>query len=863
MQRLLWRHFTLRHWGRSLRSTMMLVLLLALGVGVFLAVRLANRAAVAGFAMYTDTVMGTSDFVVQPKAGDLPEGVLPELRKALGPLPVGLFPVVQSYAIEVSESGQPERFTLLGVDVVAIQNAQYLLDDDALDRLDRSRRQSVERPAVNTDELSRPGRVIISQALATRRNLEVGDTIPVTIGDQFRTLTVALVAPDNELSASRPAELLVMDLPGLQRINSRTGRVDRVEVRVAAGQSLPEVQSLLQAAANGQSWSVETPDSQRATGETMTRAFRMNLTILSGLALLVGIYLIFQALEAAVVRRRPEIAVLRSLGVPAKTIQRSWLLESLTLGFVGSICGVMLGWLGAQLAVRAVALTVNMLYFQSTTSAASLHLGEVLFAVAFGLGASLLAGWIPARDAARTPPAQILQRGTWTEGMRSLSRPGWGLLLVLLGVGCCFLPGLPLRGGGQFPLAGYIGAILWVLGGSMLASQLFGPLGGLIKRLAPNSAVAAYAGSRLARPSGRHRMTVAGLLLAVGMAAGMGTLVHSFDITMRGWIGALLKADLYVSASGMQSVTTPSLISESAWRSLVDDVDIKQGEVGRMESIRLDGRPTYLNGVRLDGSESADNLLWIDKPDADVEFDTPGMALASECFCQRFDKRKGSTVRIPTPAGEREVTIAGVYADYGNEHGSLAVNGEHMAEWFSDQRVTSAALTVKDGVDVEAVARRFRAEYPGLGIRVTRSLRQEILQVFRQTFSITHALKGIGVVVAVLGLGLALFSLLVERRRELQTLKRLGLSRRRIALAAAIEGTGIAVVGTIAGLILSVALGALLVFVVNKQSFGWTLQFGVSAASMVMLAGLVLASSFLVSYAVGRWGATLPSDGEE
>lgn len=859
MLHLLWTRFTLRHWLRTPKTSVVLMLVLALGVGVFLSIRLANRAAVAGFSLFTESITGESDYTLLPPGGDLPTSILGELRQSLDTFPVGLFPVVETVAMD-----ETRPYTLLGLDLIGLQNAAYLeADDPPVPSADRSTR--VQQNLLGSSSL-----VVISSALADRDSLAAGDRFTVLIGEDEAELEVAFIAPDIDFAPPRPANLLVMDLPGLQRLTGREGRIDRVEVRLAEGsyaeQSRPQVEAQL-AALSQSRWRVETPASQRATGDTMTRAFRFNLTILSGLALLVGVYLILQALEAAVVRRRSEIAILRSLGVPPSAIHWSWLIESLSLGVVGTVLGIGLGWLGAQVAVRAVSQTVNALYYANTATAAGLVWSEVALATVLGIGASLLAGWLPARDAARTPPAQMLRRGVRDEGLSWLRKPWLGLVLVLVGLACYYAPPLRLPGGIRLPVAGYACALCWVIGAGILCGPLFGLLPLCSERLARRFPGMRYAMSHFRRPSGRHRLTVAGLLVAVGMAAGMSILIFSFEVTMKSWINQMLKADLYAAPRGMQTLTSPASLRADTWRALQADPDVLSADVGRRFQVEIEGLPTILGGARISDESRDSGLIWVQAPkDEETLTPTAGQpapALASESFSARFGCRRGDILRLPTPGQERDVQLIGIFADYGNEQGSILLDGETVANWYDDDRATSIAAWVKPGADAEAVARRWVSAYPGLEVRTTAELRAEVLRIFHQTFSITYALKGLGVAVAVIGLALALISLLIERKRELTTLKELGMSRRGIARAACFEGVGIAGIGLSTGLVLSVALGALLIYVINKQSFGWTLAFRVPIGQLAFLAGMVLLTSAFVSYSVGYWGAGLPSDQEE
>lgn len=859
---LLLRLFTWRHWRRRLGSTLLLVGILALGVGVFLSIRLASRAAVAGFSLFTESLTGESDFLIRPASGEtLPEGVAADLRRRLGALPVLILPVVESSAVEPAGPGNraPRPVRLLGVDLVALGNAA-----------------GKTAPEISGDlALGRADQAFVSPDFAARRGLAPGDRFDLAIDERRATLTVAGVLKNDPLKPAVPPHLLVMDLPGLQRLAGRTGRISRVEIRVAGGIDAPhwreEARRLL-ASAPAEPWLVDRPEDRREAVAKMSRAFRMNLTMLSTLALLVGIYLILQALEAAVVRRRSEMAVLRSLGVGSGTLRRLWLAESALLGLLGGGLGVWLGWGAAQLTVRGVARTVNSLYHDTATRSAALHPAEAWCGLAFGVVASLAAGWLPARDAAETPPAQLLRPGARAVGPGWLSRPGWGAAVALAAFLGSWLPAWRTLSGDRLPVGGYAAALGWLVALSMLAGLMFPPVSRWLVRWGDRYPAVAVAGSQLRRPTGRHRFAVAGLIAAVGMAAGMGVLVHSFQGTLTGWIGQMLRADLYVSPATADQAGGGGRLSGPVWRALAGDPEVAGVDVIRRLPVDYGGRT-----IRLAGSEYHREagrgmaMRWIQAPGEGLSpqaFDgsLPGggvPAWINEAMSRRFGLDRGDAVEVPTPGGKRVLTVLGVYADYSDEGGTVLTKRRYLVEWFGDDAVSSLAAYLKPGADLEAVRARWQAAMPAASVRDNARLRSDALRVFHETFAVTHSLEAIGVAVAVIGLGMALASLLVERRDELAALKRVGFTRPQVAAAAAVEGAALAAMGLVAGLALSLILGDLLIRVINRQSFGWTLDFRVPGGLFLGLGLLTLASSAGVSAWVGLRSARLPGERRE
>ena len=872
---LLWRRFTLRHWRMAPRQTALQVLILALGIAVFFSIRLANRAAVSSFQNFTGLISQQSDWQISAPAGSLPQSVPAELRAAFGDLPVDIIPVMETTAARPhtqshEEIGTRETFQLVGLDLVSVQNLASASDADRgwFDQAKDKDQDANRHPY--WDLLGQTNAVFISSAIAEKSRLQIGDLLPLVINENVVSLTIAGIIPQSPGRPAAPENLLIMDLPAVQRLCDREGRFDRIEFIVPEGPGAESERQQIheKLIALGQDrWQVLSPADRRASAATMTRAFRMNLTILSLIGLVVGLYLIFQSLDGAVVRRRQEIGVLRSLGITEKIIQSAWLLEALGLGLAGGVVGILLGWGGAQFAVRLVGRTVNALYYATTVNSAQLDPREFIIAILLAIGTSLLAGWWPARQAARTPPAQILSLHVGDREITSRwQSTGLAVMILLVSAALASLPPLRFSGALRFPLGGYTAGLGLIVGGGMLCSQLLRRLARGLRFTGQWSLSAKIATSHLSQSSSRHRLAAAGLLCAVTMAAGMIILVASFDTTMRGWINTTFQADLYVSSDGAQSASTENRISPATWHTIAANPAIAEINVMQAARINLNGVTTMLVGVDLAFSERHQNLSWRQPPLNDAVFDpqkNDHQAIASESFCERFRVHRGDTVVVPTPSGKQTITIAGVFSDYGNERGSLVVDRHEFAQWFDDELATSLIILLKPGIPPENIQGELEQQYPGLSILTNRYLRGEILRIFRQTFSVTYALEIIGILVAVIGLGMTLSSILLDRRTELTTLRALGWSRRQMALATAVEGALLSVCGVAAGIVVSLGLGWILIYVINKQSFGWTLQFSIPWLSLAALGLTVIGTGTIVSYFVGRWGSGLPADHEE
>lgn len=840
------RDCALRHWRLAWRQQLMLLIILALGTAVHVAMRLANRSALAGFAKFSDGITRDSDWTLRAAAGPLKMQWLREMRDALGPRPVTLLPIIEATVVPhvqdaAASIGSRPTWRLVGMDLIALQN---LARD--------STQQKATRVGGND--------VFVGEAMAKRQGWSVGTEIRLVVNDAIVPFKLAGIMPVLPDAPAPPEHLLLMDLPQAQQVLNRPDECDRVEVLLPSADAFPklrdETQSVLSGIAHDR-WQVLDHEDRRALAGSMTAAFRLNLTILSLLALLVGGYLTFQALDGVVIRRREEIAILRALGITERSVRRAFLIEAGLLGLVAGVLGVLLGWLGAQGAVLGVAKTMTALYGASTATFATLHVDEVIIGIALCVGTSLAAAWWPARMAASTMPAAVLSRhaAPWQGGR--LWRAEWiGALLCVIAIILAQQAPITLNGA-RTPVAAYAAALCWLLGAALAA--------GVLLRVFRSSggAITSVAFSHLRLPSVRHRFAMAALVSAVAMTSGMAVMISSFDHTMRGWIVRSMKADIYASSAGAQSASATNVITAATVESMQNLPEISELAVLHHTTVTLNDGPVHVLGVDAAFAQKHDLYAWVQQPPRDwwLTGDTP--VLINESLGTRLGVSAGDELSAPTTKGPRTVRIVGMYADYGNERGSIMMPQAMFRDSFGNDYAWRVAMMLKPGADAETVRASLQQAHPGLSIFTQAHLRSEALRIFQQTFAVTYALEAVGVIVAVAGLGLALASLMLDRRSDLTTLRAIGFTNRDVATACAWEGAGIALAGVVAGISSGLWLGWLLIARVNKQAFGWTLSFSLPVWQLIALGVAVLAVGAVVSAMVGRWAAKLRSEQEE
>jgi putative ABC transport system permease protein len=747
--------------------------------------------------------------------------------------------VIEGSVTALNKQGEvDQQLRLMGLDLLALANLPNLIEN----HIEFGDDESEWYDWLGSDDL-----VWIGQSLAVKLGVREGDIVSIIASGRMQKMRIQKVLEGE--GANFLDDLVLADIPTVQNLLSRPNELNRIEIVLARTDLredidyLNEVESRL--SENFPKNLILSPTQNRAADRAaMTSAFRLNLTILSLIAILVGAYLILQALDAAVVRRRAEIATLLSLGVGRRMLFLTYILETLLIGLLGSIGGIGVGYLLALGSVEMLADTVNALYFATSIEALSLTWEDSAIGLGLGLFFSLLAGWLPARDATQTPPAQMLSKGDWSPGFSWLRNPKIGLSLLILGALALLFPPYELEGGSKLPAGGFLAAGAWVLGSALLSGQALIWIARWFRPLCTGP-ISRVACSRLRDGSSRHRLAVAGLVVAVGMVTGMFQMVDSFRYTIEEWFDVRFQAELYVSERGVTGAGTINGIDPLVMDQLVLDESITYADVVYISYAKPKKGITILSGVDMEAWTNRIRQIWLKPPGSLEVMDGAEPALISETFARRFDLLEGGSIEIQTATGPQKLSPIGIFTDYGNEFGTAAVDIKTWKIWSGSSRPINVSLYLKEGSDLIEVRDRLRLAYPALDIRNGKELRDVALGIFDQTFKATTALNGIGLAVAFIGLLLGLLSIFDESTQTWATLRRLGFSTRQFILSAGIEGAGIGLAACLSGTITGLAMGWLLIHVINVQSFGWTLLWHIPILPFLQFGALLVLVGFL------------------
>jgi len=787
----------------------LIVLAVALGVAVVLAIDLAGDAATGSFRSSMETLAGDSDLEIIASGG-VPEDVVATLASL--PYPIRISPRLEDFAVIADTK---KSLPLIGLDLVA-EAVAFEENSTAGANLSRPPRTSPE----TFEHLGDSDAIWVGASLGRKP----GDRLQLLLNDRVREYTVRGVYADSNGNESA----IVMDLAAAQHALARYGRVDRILLKVPKTPSLEDWQQRLRTVLPA---GVEVRPQGTGTNENrrMLAAFRWNLRLLSYISLVVGAFLIYNAISVSVVRRRPDIGIVRALGAGRATILAAFVGEAACFGLAGALIGLPLGSFMATGAVRLMSTTVESLYVSSRPGPIELNAASLLLALAIGVGVAVLSAYSPAREASLVSPVEAMARGRREYDARvHKTRDLWlALALGLLATTAARAPAVAGK-----PLFGYLAAILLVAASALaipafaaaltsLFSRFIGKLLGIEGMLASRS---------LAASLRRTSVLVGALSTAIAMMTSVGIMVGSFRETVMLWMNDRLPADLYLRPAGSPAADRHPTISLDLAQKIEALPGVEAVARLRAYEISYDGMPVTLASIdpqALRKSRRSDFFSGRPIEQVFAELRDSNAVIISEPFTYKHHVRAGDSITLSLGAAQATFRIADIYYDYSSERGNIVMSRSTMLRYLPDPTPSNLAVYVAPGTQVETV--RVEIEKAAAGHRVlmfsNRDLRAEAIRIFDRTFAITYALEAVAVIVAVMGIAGALLALVIDRRRELGLLRFLGAATGQVRKLILVEAGLLGLLANLAGLALGFALSLILIYVINKQSFGWTIRF--------------------------------------
>jgi putative ABC transport system permease protein len=782
------------------------VLAVALGVALAWSVHLINQSALAEFAGAVRAIQGEPDasLACVDRAG-CDDALIDRL--VARPEVVTALPVVEVDSYALTADGKRLALRLVGTDALQVGTLAPSL-------LPRSAARETRTALLDPDAL------FLNASAFERLAVAEGQMLRVQHGSGTLALRVA-----GRVAAAGPP-LAVIDIAGAQHHFGFAGRLSRIDLRLASGADPAAI-----AAPPG--WRLARADDAAQRVSNVSRAYRVNLTVLALVALFVGGFLVFAVLALSVAQRVPSLALLGVLGLSAAERGALVRAECLLLGVLGSVLGIGAGTLLAQAALAWLAGDLGGGYFPGVAPALRFDAAEALLFALLGVAAALVGGWLPARQAAALVPAQALKGlgGAITRRQAAWHAP------LLLGAGALLAFAPPVAG---LPLAAYASVALLLVGGIAGVPWL---IDRLLSRLHVSDAPLPLLALRRAHHEREAAsVAVAGVVASLALAVALTVMVASFRDGVARWLDQVLPADLYLRSAthsgAADQAFLPSGLAEAAARL----PGVQRVEAARVRALTLaPERPSVTLFVR-DIGDPARTLPLLDAalpPDPVL----PGVYV-SEAMQSLYGAAPGRTLRLPLGDAGLEVRVRGVWRDYARQFGSIAIDTADYRRATGDARLNDLALWLAPGASVDAVQRALR-EHLGdeaalFDIASATQLRSLSLAIFDRSFAVTRYLQAVAIAIGLAGIAASFSAQVWARRREFGLLAHLGFTRAQVIGLVAGEGAAWTAAGALVGLARGLAVAGVLVHVVNPQSFHWTMELLLPWGRLAALSAAVL-----------------------
>lgn len=803
------------------------VLAVTLGVALAFSVHLINASALDEFASAARSAGGQPDFELRATQGAMDERLY--ARIATDPQVTAASPVVELQTAAIAREGSRITVRVLGIDALV---AGIVAPELVPTTSDGAGRLAVLAP--DTLFLNAAAQAALP-----------ADRVRLQAGLQLRELRVA------GTTRAGGGPLVIMDIAAAQDLFERGGQLSRIDVKLRPGvqrdawlRSL-DLPATVQAADPGDA-------GQRIS--QLSRAYRVNLTVLALVALFTGAFLVFSVLALSVARRGQQLALLGVLGLTASQRLRLVLAESAVLGAIGSGVGIALGTALAAAALSLLGGDLGGGYFPGVQPRLQWSAPAALGYGALGVLAAMAGGWLPARHAARLPLAQTL-KGLGTalpRGRRHVA--GW----IALGaaVALALLP--PIAG---IPLAAYASVGLLLVGG---ISVLPGAVGALYDRLAPlvaDQVLPLLAVERARRVRESAAVAVSGVVAALSLAVALTVMVASFRQSVSDWLDVLLPADLYLRTGNSTSAGDTAFLTPALVQGLAQVPGIARVATQRVRNLQLDpARPAVALLARAI-EDPRRSLPLVGEPVAVPAGATP--VYVSEAMVDLYGARRGERLRLLEPAlGGGTLVVAGVWRDYVRQSGAIVLDQRDYLRLSGDTRINDAQIWLAPGASADDVQARVRAlvaresGHPELVDFASASqVRTASLRIFDRSFAVTYWLQAVAIGIGLFGVAASFSAQVLARRKEFGLLAHLGLTRRQILAVVAGEGAAWTFIGALAGLALGLAVAVVLVHVVNPQSFHWTMDLLLPWARLLALCAAVVVAGTVTAWLAGRAAA--------
>ncbi len=818
--------YLLRHPWQSLLT----ILGIVIGVAVIVAIDIANFSSMKAFRLSMDNVTGKTTHTIRSSGGSIPDTLYFGLRQRLPGIKTA--PVIEkNIALKTEEK---VKALFLGLDPFSESPFRNLFDVSG---------------ALNGNEITRlledKHSVIISSTIASELALSEGDSLRFTAEGKFRSVLIAgILTTENERKGDIKEYLVVTDIANAQIILEMTGKITGIDLITDEKSpsfadiqsSLPEGTELVKSGLKG--------DATRS----MTEAFELNLTAMSLLALIVGIFLIFNTISFSVIRRRKNYGLARVIGVTGKQLYGTIIFESLFLAFAGSAAGIAVGIAAGREVVNLVTVTLSDLYFANSVKAVSVSSLTILKGFAAGIFSALIAAAVPAYGVYKDTPSASLRRSFAESSVRNRLK-SFALISLLFAAAGTLILLLPEAG----IYLSYTGILFIIISFAFTTPFVLKLLVRIVVSLIPDGKyfVIKSAVKSVSANMSRTVFAVAALAVAVSATIGVYTMISSFRGTVIQWLEQTLQADIFVSSPSLVARKNDPVMPAALTEKILQIKGVETIDYYSDLEVLQNGKIVHLIGASIDPANySRFSFTSGDPEQIWNEYREHKGVLITETFAYKNNLERGMSVTVTGNNGPVKLRISGVYYDYSSDNGHIALDFGLFRKLFGEVGISGIGLYLSEGADAGYIREKlYRLDSPvELLIRSNNELRDFSIDIFDRTFVVARSLQILSVIVAFIGIFSALMSLQLEKGREFAVMRSVGLTPMDLFNSVSVQT---AFMGLAAGL-LSIPLGNLLAYllinVINKRSFGWSLQFEFSYGILIQAVIISVISAIMAGF---------------
>lgn len=821
---------SIRYFVSHPLQTFLSILGIAIGISVSNGIDIVNKSTLNGFKYSMNAVTGSAVSHIVSNSSFLDSSFYFNLRKKGF---TNILPVV-----ELPVQAKNFTFILYGTDPFASNNFE--------------KRFSGINFKTNTNIsslISEKGSVIISKKTSELLKVKNGESFFLdTFPEKTKVKVIGII--ENNAKASSYDHIIITDISSAQEISKNNNKISRIDIFDKKDEA--KIKNHLK-----DNHLIIKSKSKSKTTEQMVESFQINLTAVSLLALVVGSYLIYNTMSFSVVRRKKTIGIYKAVGVSSRQIFSIIILESVLLGFFGTILGILMGFFLAKGLILIVSSTLNDLYFAITVNSVETDIYSVFKGLLLGMGASVFAGIKPSFDALKLSAAFSMKRSFEEQTIRKkIAAYSFAGVLILVFAGLIasintkniilgYFTFVPLIAG--FTLLSPLAVIYLVKFFSFSKSWLIYKMG--LKSITENI-------SRTITP-------ITALAVAVAATIGIGITVKSFRNTVSEWLDQRLKADVFISAPGLVSLKNDNPIEPYLLEKLKQVEGIRKISFYREKEIFSDNKKIIVTGYGLD-REDLSGFKFKSKVSKNIidDFLKGKGIFITEPFALRHNLDSGGNLNFPYKNKTKSYKILGVYTDYSTDQGRVSIVFDEFSKLFNINTLSGISLFLEKNSDFQKIKTKITNISKGeeLIINSNYSLKKNSMEIFDKTFAVADILQIISIIVAFTGIVSALMSIMLEKEKETGILRAIGFHSSEIRQKIYIQTFFMGLIAAFLALPLGHVFSWLLINVINKRAFGWSIDFSFSIKIIIVSCLISVGGAVAAGIYPGfKMSKTLPS----